>query len=151
MTDSSEEDYHSADEDGGGTTARAKERLEVRTEEVVPSEMSNVEDGGHSTSEVSFSRGDGTEPHHHGDREENLAAVVGEETHVPPCDNETDPQRTTVVSGREGGTEDSVRASADSEGEYVTGLDNRYVSEDATIKGDKVELTEEQIKVCKLK
>ena len=45
-------------------------------------------------------------------------------------------------------SEETVKVSADSEGEYVTGLDNRYVSEDATIKGDKVELTEEQIKVA---
>lgn len=31
--------------------------------------------------------------------------------------------------------------------EYVTGLDNRYVSEDVVVKGEEVELTEEQVKV----
>lgn len=141
----SEEDYHSADEDGGETIAREVGRLEVRTEGVVLSEKSTADDEGQPTSE----NGDGGESHHTGDRK-NLAR---EEERVFP-DNETDPQRTAVVSGMEGSTvntkdsEETVKVSADSEGEYVTGLDNRYVSEDATIKGDKVELTEEQIKVA---
>lgn len=139
----SEEDYHSADEDGGGTIAREVGRLEVRTEGVM-SEKSTADDEGQSTPE----NDDGGESRHTGDRK-NLA---GEEEPVFP-DNETDPQRTAVVSGMEASTvnakdsEETVKVSADSEGEYVTGLDNRYVSEDATIKGDKVELTEEQIKV----
>jgi len=140
----SEEDYHSADEDGGETIAREVGRPEVRMEEVM-SEKSTADDEGQSTSE----NGDGGESHHTGDRK-NLAR---EEERAFP-DNETDPQRTAVVSGMEGSTvntkdsEETVKVSADSEGEYVTGLDNCYVSEDATIKGDKVELTEEQIKVC---
>ena len=55
------------------------------------------------------------------------------------------------TEGRVETTADSEGATETLEGEYVTGLDNRYVSEDATIKGDKVELTEEQIKVCRAK
>ena len=97
-------------------------------------------------------------------KEKDLGAVLGEEARVlthnlsQVCPK-TEPQRHTVASEMDRRTEHtggSVEATADSEnaaetleGEYVTGLDNRYVSEDATIKGDKVELTEEQIKVCR--
>jgi len=64
----SEEDYHSADEDGRETIAREVGRLEVRTEGVVLSEKSTADDESQSISE----NGDGGESHHTGDRK-NLA------------------------------------------------------------------------------
>ena len=43
------------------------------------------------------------------------------------------------------GGEEEERAGGDAE--FVSGLDNRYVSEDVCVKEGKVELTEEQVKV----
>lgn len=42
---------------------------------------------------------------------------------------------------------DTNRQSETEDGEFVSNLDNRYVSEGVEVKGEKVELTEEQIKV----
>ena len=40
-----------------------------------------------------------------------------------------------------------ITSSESPEVEYVTNVDNRYVSEDVEVKGESIELTEEQIKV----
>ena len=161
---SEEEAYHSAEEDGGGTTARGEEELGRRMAGMVVTEKDSGEDGGMITHDKNRLASGGSEPPHHTNvKEKDLAAVLGEGAHVPTHNlsqvcPETEPQRHTVASEMDRRTEHtggSVEAMADSEsaaetleGEYVTGLDNRYVSEDATIKGDRVELTEEQIKVC---
>ena len=162
---SEEEAYHSAEEDGGGTTAREAEELGRRMAGMVVTEKDSGEDGGMITHDKNRLASGGSEPPHHTNvKEKDLAAVLGEGARVPTHNlsqvcPETEPQRHTVASEMDRRTEHtggSVEAMADSEsaaetleGEYVTGLDNRYVSEDATIKGDKVELTEEQIKVCR--
>jgi len=168
MESSSGEDaYHSAEEDGRGTTAR-EEELERRMGGMVVTEKGSGEDGGtvltHDKNRLAS--GGSEVPHPTNVKEKDLEAVLGEEARVPTHNlsqvcPETETQRHTVASEidtRPEQTEGCVEATADSEGatetlegEYVTGLDNRYVSEDATIKGDKVELTEEQIKVCRAK
>ena len=162
---SGEEAYHSAEEDGGGTTAREEEELGRRMASMVVTEKDSGEDGGMITHDKNRLASGGSEPLHHTNvKEKDLAAVLGEGARVPTHNlsqvcPETEPQRHPVAPEMDRRTEHtggSVEAMADSEsaaetleGEYVTGLDNRYVSEDATIKGDKVELTEEQIKVCR--
>lgn len=167
MESSSGEDaYHSAEEDGRGTTAR-EEELGRRMGGMVVTEKSSGEVGGTITHDKNRLASGGSEaPHPTNVKEKDLAAVLGEEARVPTHNlsqvcPETETQRHTVASEMDTmaeQTEGCVETTADSEGatetlegEYVTGLDNRYVSEDATIKGDKVELTEEQIKVCRAK
>ena len=83
-----------------------------------------------------------------------------ERTHLPPREDEcsegalgdtqnlasSEPVTDATEGGAVGVAGDGVNG-AGVEGERVSGLDNRYVSEDAVVKGEEVEMTEQQIKV----
>ena len=51
-------------------------------------------------------------------------------------------------TAKDGACSGAVGRDAEENQEFVKGLDNRVVSEDVQVKGNKVECTEEQIKVC---
>lgn len=158
MGDSSEEDYHSAEEneatDVRGPPREDDTSLEERLKTVRPSEGPGAvavgEEQGETTTKL---EGNGSSREHQEREEEagdgrtrdklastNVGAVGG------PQDSTTERD-----IGTEGGSHsrdrETVEGCGDGAGEFISGIDNRYVSEDVTMKGDKVELTEEQVKV----
>ena len=93
-------------------------------------------------------------------------ATLGQETRTgvqsngtrTPCEPASDVKEGGSLGGRSGDDdgdgggvgmagESVTDAGVEVEGDNVSGLDNRYVSEDVVVKGKEVELTEEQAKV----
>ena len=128
---SSDEEYHSAAEEEGMTAQQETERL-LRTQlaSMAVSEPGNShegleEDGDMREHETESGGGCGLS------EELEQGSEVGGDTATR-----------TEVRGMEKAAAEDVTGN-----EYVTGLDNRFVSEDVTVKGEEVELTEEQMKV----
>ena len=120
MAESDSEEYHSAEED------IAKDKDTICT-----NGSKNKEHMAETTSPVTEAQS----LHGVADslRETHLAESCRERTNVPTSE-------TLVESDNRG-------AEAASGGEFVSNLDNRYISEAVDVKDEKIELTEEQIKV----
>ncbi len=142
MSTSSDEDYQSADDEPNGThSSRLASRLEG---------LSISRDGDRG-SEASASGSAPEATQRKGD-----LATRGDSTVAAGVDSQCqdDNGRGITMEGTpqegEGDEEQLNRGGGKSESgevEYVGGLDNRYVSEDVVMRGDKVELSEEQVKV----
>ena len=132
-SDSSGEEYHSANEEEQPASPQESERA-LRTQ---LASMSVSEPGCVQREGWEDEAGVRTET-----ESEGVAGLSAESR---------EPERGSEDGSRTGPDEERGAEQAGAGGtagnEYVTGLDNRYVSEDVIVKGEVVELTEEQVKV----
>lgn len=118
---------------GGSASGVTGSPLAARLEQMPPP----------SSEDATFGQGTGTGVRSNGTR--------------APCEPASDVKEGGSLGGSSGDggvgmageslTGDGVTGGVEVEGETVSGLDNRYVSEDVVVKGKEVELTEEQAKV----
>ncbi len=169
MTTSSEDEYLSAEEEdeekkrGPRTMAVASSHsptLVSRLEGLQAHEASSIRTGRGDQNGESTSRGDGaTEASEVAELEEDVSSLTidrgstctarAESFDSEGCDVAMKDKNSRGEVGAEDreANERGGAAAGEGEVEYVGGLDNRDVSEDVTMKGGLVELSEEQVKV----
>ena len=139
--DSSDEEYHSATEEERTTSLQENERP-LRTQLASMS----VSGPGCIINREGLEEGREDEAGVRTETESGVVAEEGRELEPEQGSEDGDTGPRTGLDEKRGAAEQAGAESTPGN-EYVTGLDNRYVSEDVIVKGEEVELTEEQVKV----